>query len=278
MLWNSKFYLLHVSLVGLLLGASLETVSAAQCVWNKAGFVLKARWYNPDDIGAIKVEEVVDGEIKTKFITGAKAGKTPVQVDQWPTGQGRCTRGANANKELTVILSVVDGKVASDFVKIGGGIAASLIGTATAAAAGVGCTVATAGLACPAVVVGIGAYTVAATTGLSQIPDAAEVFYIDKPSSTHYLDVWGTVWSPQSGQGGKSPSGELGWVEARAHDKGCWDNKKVYHVRCEFLNNNQWSHDCPDMTTAGTFKGKKILSVERLGDRAWTEVKLEGGC
>ena len=34
------------------------------------------------------------------------------------------------------------------------------------------------------------------------IPNPAGIFYTNTPEHGHYLDVWGTIWSPQTGQGG----------------------------------------------------------------------------
>lgn len=35
------------------------------------------------------------------------------------------------------------------------------------------------------------------------LPDPQETFYIGVPPQNQYLDVWGTVWSPQTGPGSR---------------------------------------------------------------------------
>ena len=269
-----KIYTMFVLFI-VALTAPFSAANAAQCIWNKSGFVLKASWYNPNDIKAIEQAEVVDGVQKLKKVLAVKEGKKPVQVDKWPTAQGRCTRGTTAKKKHTVILSVVDGKVASDFVKIGGGIVLTTVSGISSTVVGAAVCAGTVGVGCAASAAGIVLATAGTAAGINQIPDAKDVFYIGTPSSSHYLDVWGTIWKPQIGKGGVSP-GELVWAESRAHDKGCSSNQHIYHVRCEFRNNGQSNLNCPNMTTAGKFKGKKIKSVKRLNDRAWTEVKVNG--
>lgn len=168
--------------------------NAKQCVWNKGGYILKARWYNSADIVAT-VDE--NGDYKAAIEPDAQ----PVQVDQWPVAQGRCTRGENENKDLTVVLSVVDGNIASQFVKIALGAGVAVVGAGTTAAAATGCTLT--GVTCPLVGVAIAGTATAAGGAVSAIPDAKEVFYIGKPSKTHWLDAWGTIWQPVTGPGGR---------------------------------------------------------------------------
>jgi hypothetical protein len=177
------------------LAASAGVADAKQCIWNKAGFVLKVRWYEPADLIGYKADAKGDVVIEQR--------KDPVQIDQWPTAQGRCTTGVNESKKLTAVLEVVNGKIAS-------GAAKMLVGTVCAAVAGSALAVAcfgTAGGACVAVV---GSTLVAGVAGAaiistpeSNIPDGKDIFLVTTPSESTYLDVWGTVWSPQSGPGGK---------------------------------------------------------------------------
>ena len=64
----------------------------------------------------------------------------------------------------------------------------------------------------------------------------------------------------------------LSWNEAGAHDKGCFDNARRYHVRCE--QNGGASTKCDDLSQ-GNFKGQSMTSSPvRLSDRAWTEVNV----
>jgi len=126
---------------------------AKQCIWNKAGFILNISW-------------IQNGNI--------------VRKNQISLGQGNCS---DDNFNYTVVLSIKDGKLASDFARV--------FATAAAAALGVVEGPAAAG----------GAVGLAALADKG-IPDAQEIFYTGVPRSDRYLDVWGTVWSPQTGYGG----------------------------------------------------------------------------
>ena len=126
---------------------------AKQCIWNKAGFY---------------IEYKLDPKRKYR------------EENQISLGQGNCS---DDNFNYTVVLSIKDGKLASDFARV--------FATAAAAALGVVEGPAAAG----------GAVGLAALADKG-IPDAQEIFYTGVPRSDRYLDVWGTVWSPQTGYGG----------------------------------------------------------------------------
>ena len=216
---SALLLLLRVLTLGVL-AAAAGGAHATQCIWNKGGFVLNAKWYNPADVVPTIVTMPPEaGKPETKkVVMGLRENAKSLQEDQWPVMQGRCTRGENANKTLTAVLSVVGGKFGSDAIKWIAGASATVLGTAVGGAAGIGCSVATAGLACPFVVAGIAGYTLAADLAISQIPDGAGVFYIGEPSTTEacpnmtdgcYLDVWGTIWSPQTGPGGSTGFGKV---------------------------------------------------------------------
>lgn len=64
------------------------------------------------------------------------------------------------------------------------------------------------------------------------------------------------------------------WAADRAHDWGCSSNRRVWHARCEKADGS-WSHACGDFGDE-TFKGRSVVSRERLPDRAWMEIVVEG--
>ncbi len=68
-----------------------------------------------------------------------------------------------------------------------------------------------------------------------------------------------------------SPAFAQGWADNRAHDKGCNNKTRVWHVRCEFSNGG-WSHNCSNRSSA-SFRGIDVVSQRRLSDRAWSEVR-----
>jgi hypothetical protein len=68
-----------------------------------------------------------------------------------------------------------------------------------------------------------------------------------------------------------APSAKPDWADARAHDKGCYGYKHVFHVRCEKPDGSS-STECTDMPTR-KFLGREMVDApKRLPDRAWTEV------
>ena len=121
--------------------SAFSPVFAKQCIWNKAGFILNISWVKDENV---------------------------VRKDQIALGQGNCSD----DQGYSVVLSIQDGKLASDFTKVFVESAAALLGLP-------------------------GGSELA-----DQIPDAKQVFYVGTPSSDRYLDVWGTVWEPQTGPGG----------------------------------------------------------------------------
>jgi len=154
--------------IGLVAAISLSSqpAFAKQCVWNKAGFILNVTWVDPN------------GNV--------------ARVDSIPLAQGTCT-GEDDTTQYTAILSIKDGRLA-DAVTRGAVFAA-------AAAAGVLVTVGSGGTATAA---GVGGAAFIAELANKGIPDPSQVFWTGVPSQDgHWLDVWGTIWSPQVGQGAK---------------------------------------------------------------------------
>jgi len=184
---------LVLSAINLTAGSAVTSTAAQakQCIWNKAGFILRARWYNKQDV-------ITYRDSSGRVALGIRQGARHVQLDEWPIGQGRCTRGANANKELTVVLSVVGGKIAVESAKIGATTGAAIVSGVAGAVACAG----TLGTACPAAIAAGAVATGLIQVSVQGIPDAKEVFKVVTPSKKRWLDVWGTVWSPQTGPGG----------------------------------------------------------------------------
>ena len=203
---------LAVGLVGLSSGAA----EAKQCVWNKAGFILEVHWYKPGDI-------LYDqkGEFYIRP-TGSRNQPVPAaQLDVFPVAQGRCWEG---KEQMTAILGIKDGHLFNTLMTAGTAIA---VGASTAAASAAVC-VATAGIGCPLAAAGAATATTALTTAMqltAQTPQLKgtipNVFAIAIPgagitsnapglpqnfvlpgTANRWLDVWGTVVSPQIGPGG----------------------------------------------------------------------------
>lgn len=174
-------------------GLSVSEVKAKQCIWNKGGFVLNAKWYKNEDVTATKDEH-------DNFAIVISAEAQPIQEDEWPIAQGRCTRGEAANEKRTVILSVVGGDVATGFLRVGAGIWAAGSTAISTAALAAACPVT--GVTCLLAGGVIAGGTTATGAAIAAIPAAKEVFYVDQPSETNYLDVWGTIWKPTTGPGG----------------------------------------------------------------------------
>jgi hypothetical protein len=103
-----------------------------------------------------------------------------IRRDRIALGQGNCS--VDNGVDYQVVLSIQGGKLASDFSKFFVSAAGAALGLVEGPGGVVG------GLAM-------------AELG-SRIPDVQEIFYVGVPSSDRYLDVWGTVWSPQTGPGG----------------------------------------------------------------------------
>jgi hypothetical protein len=104
-----------------------------------------------------------------------------VRRDRIPTAQGTCS---DDNVQYGVILSIVGGQVADAFTRGALVGAVSLLGSVVP---GTGTTAAAAG----------------ASTVLQRfIPDPKNIIYSGIPGSHRYLDVWGTIWNPQTGPGG----------------------------------------------------------------------------
>jgi hypothetical protein len=89
-----------------------HSAEAKQCVWNKAGFVLKLEWYRKDQ--AVYQADQYNPE---KFdLANHRFRGDPVQVDQYPVAQGRCNQ---RSENLWVVARVVGATWANDAIGIG---------------------------------------------------------------------------------------------------------------------------------------------------------------
>jgi len=95
-----------------------------------------------------------------------------VRTDQRALGQGVCANDGDGTN-YTIILSVVGGELADLSTRLGITVVGTLIR-----------------------VPGLG------LAGLA-IPNPKGVFYVGVPEQDRYLDVWGTIWNPQTGYGGR---------------------------------------------------------------------------
>lgn len=162
----------HFLPIGLIMGIALSAnpAFAKQCVYNKAGFILNVSWVAPN--------------------------RNVARIDSIPLAQGTCT-GEDDKTIYTAVLSIKGGGLA-DAVTRGAIYAAA---TAIGVAAGGVLTVVSGGTMAPAVAGGAAYVAVLADKG---IPNPAQVFWTGVPSQDgHWLDVWGTIWNPQVGQGAK---------------------------------------------------------------------------
>lgn len=156
-------------------GISAGGANAKQCIWNKGGFVLKARWYNREDINVVRNRDGTYSIIMKQY---AK----PIQQDQWPIAQGCCTRGAHAHRSLRVILSIAG---AEAWNTEGAKIDSRILGPSAINNAILRKN--------PDVYL---------PAGWTSFTDTTAIFYVGDPSTASYLDVWGTIWKPATGPGG----------------------------------------------------------------------------
>lgn len=112
--------------------------------------------------------------------------KRVVRRDTFPTAQGRCIQGSDPRVRYRAVLSIADAEAAN--------IVTRTLIIATGAALGAAVTG-------PAAI-----FTGSAAGGLIErsIPNPKAIFYVGVPSRDgRYLDVWGTIWSPQYGAGSR---------------------------------------------------------------------------
>ncbi|MEL6744671.1 MAG: hypothetical protein AAFO68_04280 [Pseudomonadota bacterium] len=193
---KSVMQLMKMSLVGaaVVVGAQMfdatsHSAEAKQCVWNKAGFVLRVEWYQTGQVFR-----------DTKGTLYTRPNARPTQTDVFPIAQGRCL---NRNTPHVAILKIEGQEWVKKGLQIG-------LTTATAVGAGIAGAVVcagTVGAGCPAAAAGVAAAVGGvATAGGEFIPEpkniGAGAFGTSIPPSNRWIDVWGTVWDPQVGPGG----------------------------------------------------------------------------
>jgi hypothetical protein len=208
--------------LGALVGAA-GSADAKQCVWNKAGFILEVHWYKQGDI---LYDEKGEFYVRPQEGTGGKTAPTPVkpvQYDVYPVAQGRCYEGSD---QLIAVLAIKDGDIFNTLMTTG---VAIFVGGGSAVGAGAICVL-SAGTLCVAAGAGAAVATTAWTAGAQavfQVPTMKgtipNAFAITIPGANkvmtgpgfppgglempltgkdRWLDVWGTVMSPQIGPGG----------------------------------------------------------------------------
>lgn len=160
------------------------SVEAKQCVWNKAGFVLRVEWYQQKDV-------IFD---TSKNAILLRPDVEPVQTDVFPVAQGRCQERGQV---LIAVLRADKAEWVKKGLQIGIGIGAGIVGA-------VAC-VGSEGALCPGVAAGVSGVV---TASGEFIPEPKELttmpgaFAVVMPATNRWLDVWGTVWDPQTGAGG----------------------------------------------------------------------------
>jgi hypothetical protein len=143
---------------------------AKQCVWNKAGFVLHVAWLKPD-------------------------GKL-IKTANLPINNGSCIDDDAKNN--IAALSISGGKVASGFTRVAIGTLVGLLPVVDTWELKNQLKDAVPDPAQPS------GYPTELKDILSEaIPDPEALFWAGVPSKDgNYLDVWGSIWSPQVSPGG----------------------------------------------------------------------------
>jgi len=160
--------------------------SARQCVFNKGGYVLKVMWYRPADLGLNL--RVADSKLAGQFLPPIVTPNTaPIHIDTLTAGFGACTK----TDEVLTALFVVPGCIAAftagnmvsgSSVECGKGWIWYAVGTQTS-------------LRQPWCVAASG-YCSAFSSGTPYL------FLVATPSTSRYLDFWGSFADVHWGPGG----------------------------------------------------------------------------
>lgn len=174
-------------LAGLPFMSFADQAEAKQCVYNEAGYVAEVRWFEPNDL-------VID---PGSLVLNIRPGREAVQEDTITLGFSSCT---DSLAPRTAVVRIVGGEYVVKGIVWG---ATTLIGVVGAVAGAVGC-VGSAGTACPVIAAAAPAFAGAAVSIAGEIAgdgNIQEIFYIGTPSQYYDLKIWGTVFSPQYGDG-----------------------------------------------------------------------------
>ncbi len=185
-----------VSLLTVMFVALAGAAEARQCVYNEAGYIAEVRWFNPADL-------IVDPG--TNVLQFANPGVVPTQEDTITLGFSSCNDTADLR---TAVVRIVGGEYVVQGIVWG---LTTLVGVVGAVAGAVGC-VGTAGTACPAIAAAYPAMVGAMIQIGGEIAGdggVPEIFYIGTPSAYNELKIWGTVFSPQYGDGAVIPATDL---------------------------------------------------------------------
>lgn len=146
---NTAFMAIAVGTALALLALSATPAAAKQCIWNKAGFVLRIDWFKP---GTVKAQYN-----STDRVTDYSFSEQPVQTDVIWAASGRCI-----NRGPTVYEAVLSICGALKYTRV-----------------------------------------------VSYPPEWPQsnridcsIWEVQTPSTTRYLDIWGTTGLPASGPGG----------------------------------------------------------------------------
>ncbi len=177
---------------GLLAACALSfspAAAAKQCIWNKGGYVMSVSWFRPIDLGALETEGMSYSALRNI--------KPPVLVQTVGTGAGICT---STDEELVAFISVigcwghtfngsqrVGGCLAPSFFPVDPGVRTSNIRQAAGSVVPIGCRPSLNGFC-----------LVDELLMTPKLPDTPVLVAI--PSTTRYLDFWGTTasvhWAP----------------------------------------------------------------------------------
>jgi len=162
--------------ISLFADAGLNTAQAKQCIYNKAGFVLSVNWYQPSDIALFINDR---GQVQYAVRRSAR----PAQTDTYPVFQGRCNESST---RYVAVLSMEGYK--SDRIQTSGYRTLKQDGHVQ-------------GIVNPREHVA----SQVSVNGDMFVPmeERDGVFAVVVPSSNHWLDVWGTVFGPEFGEGGR---------------------------------------------------------------------------
>ena len=168
------------------------TASAKQCVWNKGGYVMSVSWFRPIDIGAL--ESAHGGLYKI-----LRNIAPPVITQHLVAGTGSCNE---TNEELVAFISVAgalgfrekpDDQKAWAYptgrTHLHPNVKTSNLTQRPGNVQPVGCQVGTDGWC-----------RVDELAMTPRLPDRP--FMVVMPSTTHYLDFWGTIFDVTWGPGG----------------------------------------------------------------------------
>ena len=177
------------------------TASAKQCIWNKGGYVMSVSWFRPIDLATLyHTSRPNDQEHRVLRNFGP-----PVFTQSFGAGTGSCNE---TNEELVAFISVagclglrIDPSIVwpmsclsiePRYVALHPNVKTATKERLPGQVIHVGCGQGTAGLC-----------YVSTRRELAMTPPLPDsLVFVVMPSTTHYLDFWGSTFDVQWGQGG----------------------------------------------------------------------------